>query len=197
MPLPTMKEVLYNSVLYNPGFLLFKHCLISSVKLGMFTVNKVQSVTGVQMDWQKLVHVIEDIGGSMAHALAPKLFGMQATKVSASDCACDNVKAIQEQTKFSCEFHITQDDAEDATDGPDDEDDEDLDTSTLMSVHLDTFLDQRYEWYSKVLDQLPRVIQQLVHCLMDLLDVPFNTLMFLSRDATSWLRQMVLHANSA
>ena len=30
MPLPTMKEVLYNSVLYNPGFLLFKHCLISS-----------------------------------------------------------------------------------------------------------------------------------------------------------------------
>ena len=101
------------------------------------------------------------------------------------------------QTKFSCEFHITQDDAEDATDGPDDEDDEDLDTSTLMSVHLDTFLDQRYEWYSKVLEQLPRVIQQLVHCLMDLLDVPFNTLMFLSRDATSWLRQMVLHANSA
>ena len=194
MQLPTAKEVIFN---YNPGFYILKKCFYTSIWLSMFAVNKVQSATGVQMDWHKMLHVIEDIGGQIAHLLAPKLFGLQATKVSASDCACDSVKAIQEQTKFSCEFHITQDDAEDTTDGADDDDDEELDTSTLMSVHLDTFLDQRYEWYSRVLEQLPRVIQKLVHCLMELLNVPFNTLMFLSKNADSWLRDMVLHANSA
>ena len=53
--------------------------------------------------------------------------------------------------RFSCEFHITQDDGDNEDDYSDEEFDaedaneEDLNASTLMSVHLDTFLEKRYE----------------------------------------------------
>ena len=51
--------------------------------------------------------------------------------------------------RFSCEFHITQDDgdSEDDDDYSDEEFDEEEDANdTLMSVHLDTFLEKRYQF---------------------------------------------------
>lgn len=190
LPIPTMSEIFFD---YNPGYLIPLKCAVTSLRFWIWSVTKVQSAVGVELDWHKMLHMVEDVGGKMAHLLGPKVFGMQATKVSFSDCACDDTKAIQEQTKFSCEFHITRDDADDHEEVPDDDDE--LDTSTLMSVHLDTFLDQRYEWYSKTLPQLPRVLQRLVLCLMELLNVPFSTLMSLSQQADFrvWLREIVKH----
>ena len=50
--------------------------------------------------------------------------------------------------RFSCEFHITQDDGDSDDEYSDDEyNDEDAneEASTLMSVHLDTFLEKRYK----------------------------------------------------
>ena len=51
--------------------------------------------------------------------------------------------------RFSCEFHITQDDGDSEDDDYSDEEfdaeDANEDASTLMSVHLDTFLEKRYE----------------------------------------------------
>ena len=50
--------------------------------------------------------------------------------------------------RFSCEFHITQDDgdSEDEDYSGDEFDVEDANEDTLMSVHLDTFLEKRYEY---------------------------------------------------
>ena len=49
--------------------------------------------------------------------------------------------------RFSCEFHITQDDGDsEDEDYSDEEFDAEDAEDTLMSVHLDTFLEKRYEY---------------------------------------------------
>ena len=49
--------------------------------------------------------------------------------------------------RFSCEFHITQDDGDSEDDDYSDEEFDAEDANdTLMSVHLDTFLEKRYQF---------------------------------------------------
>ena len=101
--------------------------------------------------------------------------------------------------RFSCEFHITQDDPYDEDEDSDDdyedydeEDDEDeLQTSTLMSVHLDTFLDKRYEWYHMRRDQLPKPIRYVVGWLMDLLGIHYHCLMFWLKNHNEVLENLI------
>ena len=176
---------------YNPWYHIFKYTYNLNKRLVYATYNKIQSVLPYKPDWQMVVALFEDSLSHVTHFIGPRI-GVHTVKITPTECACDEPKIVQQQAKFSCEFHITQDDA----DAIEENEDEENDTATLMSVHLDTFLDKRYEWYSKTQAELPRGIRQLVLFLMDLLSVPFNTLMFLSKNANMWLQDMIKHAQA-
>merc|ERR1740129_1970183 len=73
--------------------------------------------------------------------LGPRVFGIKTTKVLPTVGDDEN---IQKKARFSCEFHITQDDGDSEDDDYSDEEFDEEDASdTLMSVHLDTFLEKR------------------------------------------------------
>ena len=186
--MPTMMEFMTT---YNPWWHIFLMNVRVSKQVVKLTYDKIHSVFPQLPDGEVLKHIGETTFGHLLYFVAP-MFGVQTEKVTPTDCACDEPKIIQEQAKFSCEFHITQDDASEAFESPDDL--AEYDTETLMSIHLDTFLDQRYEWYSKRMEQLPGCIRKLVYHLMSLLSVPFNTLMFLAKNSDMWLQDMIKHA---
>ena len=83
----------------------------------------------------------------------------------------------------------------DYTDGDDNLDgEEDLTTATLMSVHLDTFLEKRYKWYHMTKQRLPRVIRLVVELLMDIFSITYHSLMFWAKHGGEIFEDMVIHA---
>ncbi len=93
--------------------------------------------------------------------------------------------------RYQCEFHITQEDLCDDHFGPDetdgeydeeaaqlDQEQEESNAHTLMSVHLDTFLEKRYPEIKETVKELPRVARWVFNFYVDVFTIGYNCAMF-------------------
>lgn len=200
---PTMHEVLFD---YNPYFHASKYCFNCSKGVMQKGFGVVQRFCPILPDWDIFMHWAEDTVSNVVHVLAPRLLGLKAERVLQTECECDMDKTkIRERNRFQCEFHITQEDLCNRFELQEEsEDDMDFDhpsssecnLETLMSVHLDTFLEKRYEWYGRTMNQLPRVIRWVVLVLMDILSIHYNCLLFWARNGGEIWEKMIANARA-